>query len=352
MTDSQRWLVLAGLLATGWLLYLLAPVLIPFVFSGLLAYLGNPFVRRLQSRGLSRTLAVVAVFAGMLLLILVMVFLLIPLLERQVVSFIQRVPAYLDWMQRMAVPWLENRLGMQGPLLDLDRLKQIITIHWAEAGGLAASIVSSVSRSGMALLGWLASLVLVPVVTFYLLRDWDRILEYLYALLPERLRPAVVRFVQEADEVLAGFLRGQLLVMLSLGVLYSLGLWIIGLDNALLIGLLAGLVSFVPYLGLILGVLIAGLASLIQGQGLLHLLLVLAVFGIGQVLESMLLTPKLVGNRIRLHPVVIIFVVLAAGRLFGFLGILLAIPVAAVGAVAFRHAYEHYAGGPLSKTGE
>lgn len=342
MTDSQKWLILAGLVAGGWLLVLLVPVLVPFVFSALLAYLGSPLVGRLASWKLPRTLAAALVFSGMFVLFLIVIVVLIPLLERQVTALVSSVPRYLDWLQHTAVPWLEQRLGLQEPLLDVARLKQVVSGHLSEAGGLAATVLASFSRSGMALLGWLANLVLIPVVTFYLLRDWDLILDYLYALVPDRLKPAVRRFARESDEVLGGFLRGQLLVMLSLGVIYTLGLWIIGLERALLIGILAGLASFVPYLGLIVGVLSAGLASLIQGQGLTKLLAVLTVFGVGQLLESTVLTPKLVGDRIRLHPVIIILVILAGGQLFGFLGVLLALPVAAVGAVAVRHAYEHY----------
>jgi predicted PurR-regulated permease PerM len=191
-------------------------------------------------------------------------------------------------------------------------------------------------------LNWLINLLLIPVVTFYLLRDWDILVARIQGLLPRRIEPVVVNLVKESNEVLGAFLRGQFLVMLALGTIYSLGLTVIGLDFALLIGMLAGLLSFIPYLGFIVGVISAGIASLLQFYDLIHLLLVIVVFGIGQLIESMLLTPKLVGDCIGLHPVAVIFAVLAGGHLFGFFGILLALPAAAVIMVLLRHTHDEY----------
>ena len=194
----------------------------------------------------------------------------------------------------------------------------------------------------MVLVGWVANLVLIPVVAFYLLRDWDRLMACLRELLPRRIEPTVTALARESDEVLGAFFRGQLLVMLGLGTIYTLGLWIVGLDLALLVGLIAGLVSFVPYLGFIIGILLAGVLALIQFHDMAHLLGVVGVFAVGQAMEGMLLTPLLVGERIGLHPVAVIFAVLAGGQLFGFFGVLLALPVAAVIAVFLRHMRHHY----------
>ncbi|MGH8595571.1 MAG: AI-2E family transporter, partial [Gammaproteobacteria bacterium] len=192
------------------------------------------------------------------------------------------------------------------------------------------------------LLGWLTFLLLVPVVTFYLLRDWDILVRNIDDLLPRRIEPRVRKIVQEIDAVLAEFLRGQLSVMLALAILYITGLWLVGLDLAFAIGLVAGLVSFVPYLGVIVGVLLAGIAALLQFGELWHLLGVVAVFGVGQLLEGMVLSPLLVGERIGLHPVAVIFAVMAGGQLFGFFGVLVALPVAAAIVVLLRHSRDEY----------
>jgi predicted PurR-regulated permease PerM len=193
------------------------------------------------------------------------------------------------------------------------------------------------TASGLRLLGWLASLMVVPVVSFYLLLDWEALPGRVLALLPPRLRAPAARLLRESDEVLASFLRGQLAVMLILAVVYATGLWWIGLELALPIGLAAGLASFVPYLGFLVGIAAAGLAAYLQFQEASVLLWVLAVFAGGQLLEGLVLTPRLVGERVGLHPVAVIFAVMAGGQLFGFLGVLLALPAAAVLKVWLRH---------------
>ncbi|HKK13998.1 MAG TPA: AI-2E family transporter [Gammaproteobacteria bacterium] len=342
MSGSRAWLVLAVAFA-GWLLYLLSPVLTPFLVAALLAYVGDPLTDRLEALGLSRTLAVVAVFVVMLGLLAALVVVLVPLLERQVAALIERLPAYLAWLQQTVLPRLSAALGLPPTgALDVGALKSSLGSHWKEAGGLLAGALATVSRSGAALLATLVNLLLIPVVGFYLLRDWDHLMGRLQALLPRRIEPEVVRLARESDDVLGAFLRGQLLVMLALGAVYTAGLWLVGLDLALLIGLLAGLVSFVPYLGFIVGIATAGVAAYGQFHALVPVLYVLAVFGVGQVLESMVLTPWLVGDRIGLHPVAVMFAVLAGGQLFGFFGVLLALPVASVIMVLVRDAHRRY----------
>ena len=324
---------LAGLLV---LLYFLGPVLMPFVVSAGLAYVADPLVDRLQLR-MSRTLAVTLVFVVLTAVFLPAFVLLLPLLADQVREFISHVPDYLAWIQNTGLP----AIGIQLPpemQLDADNLKRVVSANLPEAGSLARDLFGTLSRSGGAFLGFVASLLLIPVVTFYLLRDWDHLLAWIDGALPLRYRDTVRGLARESDFVLSGFLRGQLLVMLSLGALYSIGLWLVGVKLALLIGIGAGLVSFVPYLGFIAGLLAASIAVLAQMDGLAPLLAVLVVFGIGQVIESMLLTPWLVGDRIGLHPVAVIFAVMAGGQLFGFVGVLLALPVTAVLAVLLRHA--------------
>jgi predicted PurR-regulated permease PerM len=339
MTWSAK-LALAALAGLLVLLYFLGPVLMPFVLSAGLAYLADPLVDRLQRR-MSRTLAVTLVFVTLSAVFLPLLMLLLPLLIDQVREFITHVPDYLAWIQQTGLPAIGVHLPPEMQL-DAENIKRVVAENLPEAGGLARDLFGTLSRSGGAFLLFMANLLLIPVVTFYLLRDWDTLIAWVDGALPPRYRDTVRVLAQESDFVLSGFLRGQLLVMLSLGAIYSLGLWIVGVKLALLIGIGAGLVSFVPYLGFIAGLLAASIAVLAQMNGLTPLLGVLAVFMIGQAVESMLLTPWLVGDRIGLHPVAVIFAVMAGGQLFGFLGMLLALPVAAVANVLIRHAHERY----------
>jgi predicted PurR-regulated permease PerM len=339
MTWSAK-LALAALAGLLVLLYFLGPVLMPFVLSAGLAYLADPLVDRLQRR-MSRTLAVTLVFVTLTALFLPALMLLLPQLFEQVREFITHVPDYLAWIQQTGLPAIGVHLPPEMQL-DADNIKRVVAENLPEAGGLARDLFGTLSRSGGALMLFMANLLLIPVVTFYLLRDWDTLIAWVDGALPARYRDTVRNLAQESDFVLSGFLRGQLLVMVSLGAIYSIGLWIVGVKLALLIGIGAGLVSFVPYLGFIAGLLAASIAVLAQMNGLTPLLGVLAVFMVGQVVESMLLTPWLVGDRIGLHPVAVIFAVMAGGQLFGFVGILLALPVTAVLAVLLRHAMSRW----------
>jgi len=343
MTDSQKWLWIAGLSLTGWLIYLLAPVLSPFMVAALFAYLGDPLADRLEEKGLSRTLSVTVVFTLIFLIIIIALLLLIPMIEEQLRVLFAKIPAYLDRIQKEFIPWLSAKLGLGDISLDTGDIKQWVSAYWKQAGGIAKVMLSSISSSGIAMVGWLSSLVLIPVVTFYLLRDWDILIERIHVMIPRRIETKVVTLAKESDDVLGAFIRGQLLVMLVLAIIYSIGLKFAGLEIALLIGLLAGLVSFVPYLGFIVGISAATIAVLLQpGFEVIQLVYVVIVFGVGQLLESVVLTPALVGDKIGLHPVAVIFAVMAGGQLFGFIGILLALPVAAVLLVFLRHLHSDY----------
>lgn len=342
MSSSAPWVLLA-LAAAGGLIYLLQPVLGPFLFAALLAYLGDPLADRLEARGLGRTGAVVLVFLALSLVLTLGLLGFLPLLVEQLRDLLQRLPRALTWLESTARPWLEHRFGLVLPSLESAEVNALLREHWQSTGELAGQVLRSAFASGATVLGTLATLALVPVVTFYLLRDWDRLIAQVQALLPRDLERVLTPLALECDEVIAAFLRGQLLVMLGLGTLYAVGLALVGLDFALLIGLVAGLASLVPYLGLAVGLVLAGGAVLFQGGDPLTALAgVGAVFAVGQTLEGMVLVPWLVGDRIGLHPVAVIFAVLAGGQLFGFTGVLLALPVAAVIAVALRHAHEPY----------
>ncbi len=337
---TRFWLIFAAILIG--LLYLLAPVLTPFLLAALLAYLGDPLIDRLEARKLSRSWAVTLVFGAIILGLLLLLLLLIPLSAHQFKGLMHKLPTYLDWLQTSILPWLSDTLGIDPALFDLSQLRDKLLAYAREIGDLAGGLLESLQASSMVVFAWIANLVLVPVVTFYLLRDWDVLVAQVRALLPRRVEPTVSKLAQESDQVIGAFLRGQLIVMGALGVMYSVGLAIIGLDFSLLIGMLAGLVSFVPYLGLIVGILAASIAALLQFHSLLSLIPVLIVFGAGQFISDFLLTPKLVGDRIGLHPVAVLFAVLTGGHLFGFFGILLALPVAAVVVVLLRHAHDEY----------
>ena len=326
-----------------WLVWLLAPILSPFVFAALLGWLGDPMVDRLEARGFKRNNAVILVFSAMTLLLVVALIVLVPLLEQQIVTLVESLPSYRDWLVGTALPWVEHRTGLQIlSWLDPGRLFQLIRDHWESAGGIAATVLGYVSRSGFAMLGWIANIVLLPVLTFFFLRDWDLLVERVGLMVPRDHFDTVARLTKESDAVLGGFLRGQMLVMLILGVLYAVGLSAVGLNLGILIGLIAGLLTFVPYLGPASIVVFGGTAALVQFGDWQHLAGVAVVFTVGQIIESYWLTPKLVGDRIGLHPMAVIFAVMAGGSLFGFLGMLLALPVAAVVNVLLRYAQERY----------
>lgn len=332
----------ALLFATGFLLYLLAPVLTPFLIGAMLAYIANPLAEKAERLGMSRTWAVSLVFSTLFLGLTIAVVLLVPLIQEQIAALASRLPDYVDRLQYVFLPWLQARLAEIGVRFDIDSVKQAIVEHWQQLGASVGTLLLSVTRSSMAVLSWIVNVVLIPLVTFYLLRDWRKLLGQIRGLIPVRIQPVAVRLAHDCDQVLGGFLRGQLMVMLALGVIYSVGLWIAGIELALLIGIGAGLLSFVPFLGTALGVIIASIAAVAQYQDAIHVLYVALVFAVGQILEGWVLSPMLVGDRIGLHPLGVIFAVMAGGQLFGFFGVLLALPVAAVIMVLLRYAHERY----------
>lgn len=336
-----QWTALA--LAVCWLVWVLAPILTPFVFALMLAWLGDPLVDRLERAGRSRNVAVTLVFTAMALIVLAGLLILVPLIERQIETLIASWPHYRDWFMLTALPWVEQRTGIElTDWFDFGHISQLVRENWDRAGGIAATVLGYLSRSGFAVIGVVANVALLPVITFFFLRDWDLLVERVASLIPRDHLDIVSRLARESSDVLSAFLRGQFLVMLVLGVMYGLGLWAVGLDLGILIGLIAGLLTFVPYLGPASGIILGVIAALVQYGDWQHVAGVLVVFGIGQVIESYVLTPKLVGDRIGLHPVAVIFAVLAGGQLFGFLGMLLALPVAAVVNVLLRYAQDRY----------
>ena len=336
-----QWTAIA--LGALWLLWLLTPVLTPFVLAAMLGWLGDPLVDRLERNGRSRNTAVILVFSAMTLVVVLVLVLLVPLIQRQIATLVASLPSYRDWLLQVAIPWVEARTRMEiSNWLDFNHLIELVRSNWERAGGVATTVLGYVSRSGFAILGLFANIALLPVLTFFFLRDWDLLVARVGALVPRDHLETVSRLARESSGVLGAFLRGQFLVMIILGVMYGLGLWGVGLDLGILIGIIAGLLTFVPYLGPASGIILGCIAALVQYGDWEHIIGVLVVFGIGQVIESYWLTPKLVGDRIGLHPAAVIFAVLAGGQLFGFLGMLLALPVAAVVNVLLRYAEQRY----------
>jgi len=337
----NNWPWLAAGVALIVLLWVLAPILTPFVIGAGLAYLGDPLVDRLQKLRLSRTAGTMLVFVVSTLLSLAMLFLLVPMLQKQFVALIGNIPLWFDWLQTHALP----AVGLQMPSdihFDAAGLQNMLSEHWAKAGNLVKLLWGKLATSGLALVTLFANLLLIPIVTFYLLRDWDDLVGWIRSVIPPRMLPRLSLIAGETDQVLGAFIRGQLSVMAGLTLFYWVALWLIGLDLWLIVGLIIGLISFVPYLGAIVGVLTATIAMLVQTHDPTTLIWLAVVFGIGQFLESNVLTPWLVGDQIGLHAVAVMFAVMAGGQLFGFIGVLLALPVAAVIAVLLRHAKQEW----------
>lgn len=338
----HRWQWLGIGLVLVFLIWLLSSVIMPFAIAAMLAYLADPLADLLERCRLKRTLAVSIVFTFMVLVVVGVLLLLVPLVERQIVRVVHSLPRYGKWVQDVAIPWVQTTLHMDSESLDLGSIIEAIRSHIGSISGVVTAAIAKVSKSGFGIVMWTVNLVLVPVVTFYLLRDWDKMMASIDTMLPRRQRPTILRLARESDEVLGAFVRGQLLVMIALGIIYAIGLSLIGLKVGPLIGMAAGLLSFVPYLGFIVGLGAALIAVLVQFGDWTHIGLMVIVFAIGQAMEGYVLTPRLVGGKIGLHPVAVIFAVLAGGYLFGFTGVLLALPAAAVIMVLVRYGYERY----------
>ena len=341
--SDNRWLILALILA--FIAYLLSPILTPFLVAAALAYICDPLVDKLSLNNkkfsLGRTTATIFVLAGILAAIVLLFLILVPLLQKQSLLIAERLPHLIESLRNNVEPWLQAKFGISLNI-DAAHIQDIISKNWKTTGGIVGDVLATAGSKGLALIGVLANLLLLPVVLFYLLRDWDKLVQGVGDLVPRDWIGQVKSIASEVDKVVAEFLRGQLSVMAALCVFYSFGLWLVGLEMALSIGLIAGLLSFVPYLGFALAFTMAVLLALLQFTSLAQIVPVLVVFSVGQLLESFILTPYLVGNRIGLHPVIVILALLAGGQLFGFAGVLLALPVSAAIAVGLSHTKDSY----------
>ena len=333
------WIV--GLVLFGFLLSALSGVLMPFVVGIAVAYFLDPAADRMESLGISRALATVLILLAFFILVAGGLILLLPLLKAQVIDLAARVPDLIEALRRQAEPLLAD-LRNQLPADAVQRLSQAA----GSVSGLAAKwltgILGGLWSGGMAFINLLSLLLITPLAAFYLLRDWDRIIEHLDGLLPRDFAGAIREQAAEVDRTLAAFVRGQASVCLVLAIFYAVGLTVAGLEYGLLVGIGAGLISFVPYIGAAIGLAVGTAIAVAQFSDLASILTVVAVFIIGQTAESYFLTPRLVGGRVGLQPIWIIFALLAGGALFGLTGVLLAVPVAAVIGVLVRFGQSRY----------
>ncbi len=317
------------------LFWALSPILAPFVIGAVLAYICDPAVNWLVARRVPRALAVLLVITAIGLLVVALALVLIPVVYREGLTLVGRLPDLAEMFNLEVAPRLQRYLDLD-LRLDAAQFRQLIAENWTAAQDLLPSVLGHLKAGGMAVVSLLVNLMLVPMVMFYLLQSWPQLLDALEDLIPRPWLARTLRIISDIDLVLSEFLRGQLSVMMLLAVFYSVGLWLSGLNFALPVGILTGLLIFIPYVGFGGGLVLAIIAALLQGEGWPPLIGVAVVYSLGQLLESFVLTPYLVGERIGLHPLTVIFALMAFGHLFGFVGVLVALPVCAALLVALR----------------
>jgi predicted PurR-regulated permease PerM len=344
---QRKTLAWIGIAAVGLLLlWLLAPVLTPFIVGAVLAYALHPAVERLAARRVPRLLAVLGVEAIFIVVLFAVLLLIVPILSKELPLLREQIPTFADRLNRSLSPWLAQ-WGINVSL-DIAGVKAfVLKVLDANLEDWFATVLSSARIGGSILLALVGNLVLVPVVLFYLLLDWPQIIARAGSFVPPRLREQVDAFLVECDAVLGQYLRGQLLVMLILAAFYAIGLALFRFDLALPVGVFTGLAIFIPYLGFGLGLLLALLAGLLQFASWYGVVAVAVVYGIGQLVESLYLTPRLVGERIGMDPLMVIFALLAFGHLLGFVGVLIALPLSALLVVAARRLRALYFDSPL-----
>ena len=336
-TAAQRhtftWIAIS--VAIGVVVWLLGPVLTPFIVAAVLAYVLHPLVERLARRRVPRVVAVSLVEVAAIVIVLAVVLLIVPILSKQLPLLREQIPLLADRANTQLSPWL-SRFGID-VALDTASIKAFVLKYLdANLEEWLTTALSSARIGGSILLAVLGNLLLVPMVLFYLLMDWNNLVARIASLIPPRQRARTRSFMDECDLMLGQYLRGQLLVMLVLAVFYSVGLALFGFDLAVPVGVFTGLAVFIPYVGFGLGLVLALISGVLQFAGWHGIVGVAVVFGIGQVIESFILTPMLVGDRIGMSPLTVIFALLAFGHLFGFVGVLIALPVSAVLVVAVR----------------
>ena len=341
----RRIFILAGLILLLWVLYLLKPVVLPFIGAFFVAYLFSPLVDRLLKLKFPRWLAISVVFIGIGVTVTVALWFLLPLVWKQLIYARDSIPAGIHWVNGTFLPWVSNTFNVVPLELDVEQISAA-TMEYVQTNYSADSIqaiAARVAQSGLNFIQLGGVVLLIPIIAFYFLLDWDRMLQGFRRLIPRPYETTVLNIAQECHSVLGAFVKGQFLVMFLLGIVYAVGLQLIGLEVGLIIGMVAGLASIIPYLGFAVGIVAAVIASLFQfGLDWMQLLLVAVVFMVGQMVEGYILQPFLLGDKIGLSPVAVVFAVLAGAQLAGFMGMLIALPVAAVIVVLLRHLRDYY----------
>lgn len=341
----RRIFILSGIALILWVLYLLKPVVLPFIAAFLVAYLFSPLVDKLHRIGLPRWLSIGIVFIGIGVIVTLAIWYVVPLVWQQLIYARDSIPAGIHWLNYTFLPWVSQTFNVEAMEIDTEQISKVVMeyIQTNYSADSIQSVVLRVAQSGLNFIQIGGVVVLIPIIAFYFLLDWDRMLESLRRLIPRHYEKTTLGIVGECHNVLGAFVKGQFLVMFLLGVVYAVGLQLIGLEVGLIIGMVAGLASIIPYLGFGVGIIAAVIATLFQfGIDWTHLALVIIVFMIGQAIEGYILQPFLLGDKIGLSPVAVVFAVLAGAQLAGFLGMLIALPVAAVIVVLLRHARECY----------
>lgn len=340
--DSQRYVLILGvLLLCGMFLYALRSVLLPFVVGITAAYFLDPLVSKVSKSGTSRTIATTLVMFVFLLILVPLLILLGSAVVSQTIDFAGRLPEYAGGFAKRIMP-LVQEMQERFPSLSFSNVEEVLRENTANSLVLLGKVLKSIAANGFAFINVLSLLLISPVVAFYMLRDWHRFTGKLFGLIPQKHKADVTQAVKEVDRIISGYLRGQSLVCVALGSYYSFGLWLINLEMGVLVGFLAGLISFIPYVGSISGFLMALALAVTQYGTWQKVAAVLVVFGIGQFVEGNFLTPKLVGENIGLHPVWVMFALLAGGVLLGLLGMIIAVPVAAIIGVLLQYLIRHY----------
>ena len=341
----KRILIIGGLALFLWILYLLKPVVIPFIIAFFIAYLFSPLVDRLQKIGLPRWFSIGTVFIGIGVAVTMAFWYIVPLIWKQLVIARDSIPVGINWINSTFLPWVSNTFNVEQMEIDTNHMSTIVMdyIQTNYSTDSLQAMALRVAQSGLNFIQVGGTVVLIPIIAFYFLLDWRRMLDSLRRLIPRPYEKTTLEIATECHSVLGAFVKGQFLVMILLGIVYAVGLQLIGLDVGLIIGMIAGLASIIPYLGFAVGIVAAVIATLLQfGVDWMQLALVLVVFMIGQGVEGYVLQPFLLGDKIGLSPVAVVFAVLAGAQLAGFLGMLIALPVAAVIVVLLRHARDSY----------
>jgi predicted PurR-regulated permease PerM len=346
MTGQRQlrfWLI--TLLAFAFTLYVLRDMLLPFVAGMAIAYFLDPVADRVEQFGAPRWLAATCVLLFFVLILVLAILLLVPLIQSQISQLLDTLPLIVNWVSNVGIPTVERKLT-ELSVENVERLKDAVNSFAGDAVGWLGTVLRGIVTGGFALFDVLSLLFITPVVAFYLLRDWDLMTTTIRGWLPRQHVGTILAQVNEIDDTLAGFVRGQATVCLVLGLFYGVTLSIFGLNFGLVIGSIAGMLSFIPYVGSLVGFIASVGVALVQYETWTPVLIVIGIFVVGQAVEGNFLTPKLVGDKVGLHPVWVMFALLAGGSLFGFLGVLLAVPVAAVIGVLIRFALQRYISSP------